>query len=531
MDRLVDTLRRVRIRLFLQEWMGFILWGLFFSCIACGVWVVLARCFAELGNPLQVCVVVFAAGFLVVTGIAIRRRPSLTEAALEADRRADLKERLTSSLELAGVEGPMIQALHADARTHLTRLDPAKHFSFVVPPHASWAFIPVVLFAAVYVLMPELDLTAFRQRQTEAAARAEATRVRVQRLESLARAMAPREGENAEAVVKVIKAIQRVAEDLRAGKISNKQGFARLTNAAEELEKMRADLAEQNRMPQRFDLSREAGIPEDIANAGRLAAKLQELRDKLIKGGWSGSELEWFEKEVADLAGSLGAKDGALREALSARLAELRGALKMKDLQSALRAMKSMEASVKDLSSVLEQLQKLETASKNLWEMRQAMLGSSDRCRFCGAILKPCVKKHGGTGCGWGHDCLGVCSACAGARRAIGPGMHGPGMHGAGRGAGNRVGPLPDAKTAFNPTTLPGRVTRDKVLLSILQKTAPEPGAKSTAEFLPGAFVKVQQQAEQALTKEEIPPGSREFVRQYFGSLEPQSRKKRPNPN
>ncbi len=90
----------------------------------------------------------------------------------------------------------------------------------------------------------------------------------------------------------------------------------------------------------------------------------------------------------------------------------------------------------------------------------------------------------------------------------------------AGQGRGGHVGELPDVNVGFKPTVLPGAMTRGKILASILQKGAPEEGAESTVEYLSGVFEDAVQEAEEALTKEEIPPGSKELVRAWFGSLE-----------
>ena len=69
---------------------------------------------------------------------------------------------------------------------------------------------------------------------------------------------------------------------------------------------------------------------------------------------------------------------------------------------------------------------------------------------------------------------------------------------------------------------LPGDMTKGKILAGIMQKAVPEEGAEPTQEFVVKTFESVQQEAEQALTKEEIPPAAKEYVRQYFGTLEPE---------
>jgi hypothetical protein len=66
---------------------------------------------------------------------------------------------------------------------------------------------------------------------------------------------------------------------------------------------------------------------------------------------------------------------------------------------------------------------------------------------------------------------------------------------------------------------LPGEVDQGEILMSIMERTSPEAeDAQSSAGFSE-SLTAVQREAEQALTHEEIPQGSKEFVRQYFGSL------------
>lgn len=531
MDPLISILHRVKRKLFFQQWIRLSVEGVFFSSVACGLWVVLTRCFPVLGNPLPACIGLLATGFVIATGLAIHRRGDLAHAALEADRRGGLQERLISSWELSGVEGPMVRALHEDARRHLAAVDFEKNFPFSSSRLMRWAFAPVILFLGVYALVPELDLLSFRAKEAEAAARAAATRVKVQRIEKVAEALRKIPADKPDALVEAAKGIERVAEDLRAGQISDKQAFARLAKVETNLDGIRQGLTERGRARRLLDLSLMSGIPDSRAKACRLAAKLQELREKLAQGAVTQDEIEWFETEIADLAKAMGGSESALSEALAGRLEKLRGSLKMKEVKSALAAMEDVEMSVKDLQSVLEQLQKTETAKNDLWEVRQALLEQSKTCRICGKPLKacpvgkdgkPCLLGEDGKACTLGQTVAGVCADCAGFPSA------GPGMRGPGRGRGGQVGPLPDDKVTLRPTTLPGRVTREKALLSILQRASPETGAKSSIEAVPDAFVKVEQEAEQALTKEEIPPGSKEFVRQYFGSLEPTGRRKKP---
>mgnify|MGYP000218509915 FL=1 len=121
-----------------------------------------------------------------------------------------------------------------------------------------------------------------------------------------------------------------------------------------------------------------------------------------------------------------------------------------------------------------------------------------------------------GTGAGWGRRGEGRSPWSAGTAQGSGQGMGGPGS-----GRGGNVGELPEVQAGLSPTFLPGEMTPGKVLSSIMKHNAPDEDPEATAEYVSQTIIEVQQAAEEALTKEEIPQGSKEFVRQYFGSLEP----------
>jgi hypothetical protein len=62
------------------------------------------------------------------------------------------------------------------------------------------------------------------------------------------------------------------------------------------------------------------------------------------------------------------------------------------------------------------------------------------------------------------------------------------------------------------------------------QRTAPTEEGRATFDYSAQALVQNQQQSEDSLNKEDISPGARELVQQYFGSLGPErSRAARPS--
>ncbi len=526
MDPLVATLQRLRRRLGLQLWLRRLFQGLVITSAVCCAWLVLTRCFPSLGNPIPVCTALIGVAIAATTVVALRGVPSLAQTALEADRRGNLKERLISSWELAGVEGPMIRELHADARNHLSALDPAEHFPFTASTAMRWMCVPIALFGVIYAVMPELDLLGLKRQAAEKTARESAVSAKVKKLESVARSLKDLKNQEHPRISDAISKIERIAQDLQAGTITEKPAFARLTEVGKELNKVTQDMTSQVQMHRGQGSGSELkGRPGDAVKGSLSEAvdKLREVRKKLKKGGLSAAESESLEKETAELAKTLADSNIALDETLSKALSKLRASLKSKDLDAAMQAAQSVETSLSDLKSLLEQIEKTEKATTDLWETQQALLGQSGTCRICGSELKPCPNGKDCAGCDLGNSCLGICPEC-GKSHGYGPGMNARGRGetgGKGEGDGGEVGPLPDAKVSLRPTTLPGQVTRGKALATIFQRSAPEQGAKPSVDQVSGEFVKVRQEAEEALTKEHIPPGSREFVRQYFGSIEP----------
>ncbi|MDX9973014.1 MAG: hypothetical protein RBU21_08495 [FCB group bacterium] len=526
MDTLSVVLRRIRRRMAFQQWLAFNVEALMMSLTLCVAICMLTRLFPSVLDPTYIYVACVALGVLAATGWAVYRRPKLLDAALEADKRLGLQERLSSSLSLEGVEGPMVEAVHADARGRLAQVDAAKAFPYYPPRAARWLAVPVLAFAAAS-FVPELDLFGLQQKQVEAKAKLETRRVQAERIKELAKPI--REAAStygAGDMADMPKALEQLADQLQSGEITEKQALAKVSSLSEDLQKRQENLKQNMPTPQLLDNLAEYGAARDAAKSiqkgefGQAAKEMQKLAEKMKKGELSPEEKKKLSEGMKKLADSLkSGKMGAnpeLAKALEKAAESMEGASgDMAGMEEALNDLENVELSMKDLASAMEQLQKLNVAQAQMMKWKQGQLGPSKFCRNCGKALKPCKEGKNCKGCKDGQ-CSGVCGSCAG------EGM-GAGMGGAGIGQGNTTGPLGDVNDAFEPTMLPGQMTQGKALLDIVQRTAPNPeDAQSTAEFIEGVVVDAQQEAEQALTKEEIPTGSKEFVRQYFGSLEPE---------
>ncbi len=524
MSPLIVNLRRVRRRLTLLAWLDALAWGLVMASGAACVWLVATRLFPVLGDAMPVFAGALALALAGASVLAFVRRPGLKQAALAADSRLELRERFTSSLEMAEVEdryegrtAEVIQALHEDARAHVNHLKVSRDFPVRLRPVHRWVLVPLLLFGLGYVALPEFDVLGQRARELEAKTKQDALQLKAKRLTDAAKRLRPPEKPEAGENKGVSRDLESLAAQLGRQEISEKQALARVTKLTERLEKQRAALEKKKPTPKLADAVRQMSVAKasarDLAQGrpAEAAQKLRDLQKKLREGNLSDKEKAALAQDLQALAKEMGGM-GLSADAAEA-LAKAGGKL---DAAAMDKLMEAMELSMEEMASVMEQMAKLDAAMLELGEWKQEMMGPSEFCRTCGKRLKPCKKGGKCKGCGEGHCCSGTCASCGSAAGA-GQGL---GLLGAGRGQGNVVGELPDAEVSMRPTMLPGPMTEGKLLADIMQRTAPEVGAESRVEFAPAVVIQVQQETEQALTQEEIPRGAKEFVRQYFGSLE-----------
>lgn len=521
-DVLVRTLKRLRRRLFAQMAFRHALHGLLVGAALALVWVIACRLFPVLGDPLIPAAILGGVSVLAGVAVAIARRPSLLQTALEADRRLELRERITSSLELAGVEGPMVEAVHADARRLLESRNAAEQFGFVAPRVTRWAAAAVAAFGVAYLFLPEFDLLGQRETAVEARQRDEANAVRVERLRQAAKPLSDAQVEADGELADALSELEGLTNDLQSGAINEKQALARIGNLAEKLREHRQALAASTPDLKVGSDRTKLSVSRELANAlqegrmGDAAQKAAEIQKKLA-AATSEDEKKKLREDLEALAEMMKESDSALGQALAQAMTDASTALQNGQTDEAQASLEEMLTALQDAQSVMDQLEQMDTTMQQLAEWQSDNLGPSDYCRQCGAELAECDGDAANCDAA-GHKHSGHCQACA---NGNGWGR-GSGMGGSGQGEGNEVGELPDVEVGLVPTKADGRITKGRMLAEILQRSAPESGEEPTVEALEGAFVEMQQEAEQALVKEEIPPASKEYVRQYFGSLEPE---------
>ena len=518
MDILRQTLQKARRRLFVALWARFTVRGLAWAIGTACLWVLLVRLFPVLGAPGAVVVGIVAIGLAGALTLACMKRPTDLTAALETDRRAALGERLTSSYELAGAQGEFFEALHVDARHHLKHVDVVRLFPLRPQKGIKPLALVCAAFAMAYVI-PELDILGYREQEEAKRKLVEARRVTAARIEDAANPLRELTRENEIGrLSSLVGDLDRIAEGVEEGSLTDKQALARLTKVGQELQEHQNELGQTFASPKTMAETSKAEKASAIGKAieqgdfskaaeemRALEQQLNEALEKAANGEDVGAELEALAEEMAQLAEMMGGDKSELGQAMGKAAEMLQkartgGACPSPANAAALAKQLAQMQAVQGMTGALSEMAMLSEAMDSLAVAGDNLLGEPGRFgRMAFSGNKP------GDGAGVGSL----------------PGT-GPGMRGPGHGQGGAIGDLPDSEFALDPTMLPGEMTQGKLLASIMQRAAPEEGAESTIEIVNQAITQVRQQTEQALTKEEIPPGSRELVREYFRTLEPE---------
>lgn len=512
---------KVRIRLAVHLGCLYSIRALLIATVAGCLWIVMTRLFPQLGDPAPVVGGVYIGAAILGLFWALWRYPSRVHTSLELDKRLNLKERVTSSLEMEGMEGPMIDALQQDVVDSIDFHSHKKVFPWLSTRGLPWLSAALIAASLVYMFLPVYDLTGHDERIAEANTNNAVKAVAVERIQAIKDALPKLDTANAEALSEMQLALSEMQRELEAGEITEKQALARLSNINDDLMAKRNALKQNNPKPkfagdmEKFSLAKELAGALQKGNMGKAAEMAKALQKKIEKGDLSKKEKAKLKKELKALSEQLGGENSKLGQALAKAAAGMDSG----DIQGTLDAMKEMEMSLGDLESVMKQMAQMDKAMEKLAEWKQSSLGDSDYCRKCGSKLTKCDGK-GGACKSKGHSHSGECKSgsCSGSKSGSGNGL---GLRGAGQGQGNRLGELPDVDVDFSPTKIPGPLTKGQILADIMQKASPELGEEATVQSISGAFIQLQQETEQALVQEEIPDASRELVRQYFGSLDP----------
>src|SRR6266545_150190 len=318
-----------------------------------------------------------AAGVCALAGLAIGgwRKPTQLEVARWVDDRKQLKERLSTALELsdAAVPADWKQLLVHDAARHAEALKPAELLPFRFPKLARWALAVLVL-AAGLGFVPEYRSKAHVQQQKD--------KVNVKEVGKQLADLTRRElVQRPPALPATLSAMEQVAElgdKLTKQTLTKGEAIKDIASMTDKITKQEKEL-QQNPPPKQ--LERAAREPANGANAspeamqkalGEAAAKSEKL-DKLAK------DMQKLQQQAANLSSDAKAS-AASREQLAQSLADLakqaqEAGASLEELDAAIEALKSNNTDqfIKDLEAASHDLDKMRQMAKSMQALKQQM--------------------------------------------------------------------------------------------------------------------------------------------------------------
>ncbi len=528
MSRLESNLRLVRRRLLWLKFQQTTFQILFYSSCIALLGLLISKLF-----PYELPLSIFFAGIagaslLGSLAIMLIRRMSLFGAAVAADEKLRLKERLSSAVLLERMDDPMVQALRVDAEKRSERIHPQRDFRIENPWQLRWSALPVVAIFVASLLIPNGDLFGIQDEDKEKTV-TQGTQREGERLKKSAEALRKRlekepRSELAKDLAPIVDEMEKLSEEMARSPVSKKRALAKLNKLSDQIRDRKksfpGDRISKDRLPTPLMTKMTRALNRALGenNLKKAMEELTKLQEKIAKG-------ELPEEEKDRLSDELSALAAALQDSpeLAKAMAKLAAKLNLKNLNLA-ELTEAFEGTLSELENLDALLAEMEFLDSVLWdvEARRLALAGLGRCAMCGKALDgECLNPD--CSCKDGEECIcagmcqgktGMCKGCS-ARCAMGLGLRG-----AGRGIGNRIPDPGNPLTNFEDTKIKGSMTRGKIL-GAMRVAGESLKGESTVEYVE-VFDQYESRAEDALVKEEIPRGYRNIVRGYFSAIQPE---------
>jgi len=277
------------------------------------------------------------------------RRPSLAAVAKTYDDSVDLKDRISSSVELLASGGPMVDALFSEAARAAERLEPRRAFPFRVPREGWLLPIPALLVAAA-ALLPGL-LSAGPPESPEVV---EAVTSRLGQLEDLIsreKAKDPTERRK-----ELVAELEKLHQELSRQKLDKKDAMAELAKMMESLDK-----AEEQKRQELQDLLRKL----------QAADRSESIAEQMKEGEYDEAALA-LDEEIDELKKELEEKrkEGASAEDLEKLEQQLR---KMQELQAKLFKLLDLRLDLQGMGEMIDFLTDFEGELADIDEMLEGL--------------------------------------------------------------------------------------------------------------------------------------------------------------
>ncbi len=482
------------------------------------------------------------AGLIAAAGYATLSRLTLFDAALAADVRLGLRERLSSAIALGGREGdPAVDALLEDAVLVARRIQPSRDFPFLISARAAhhlWPFLGVIL---IHFLVPQFDLFSSAQAREQKRAQAitaEQRQKEAERIEKIAqKAKEDATPTQAQEIAKYSKELEKLAADLKAGKIDEKAAIAEMSRVGEQVRLERQDIAKKSEAFQKATPSLQSeftrGMQKEMQNGEfqKAAEMAKDMAEKMSDPQNStAAEKEQMANDLKNMAEQLKNDNPKTAEAMQQAAEAMQKAAQAQQQGNQQAAREAMAQARQAMQQVSQQMLSQAEAAAMMQRLDQ-MQQSLDAQRRQMAQCMSCQGSQGREGeQGQGDSLEGQGE---GRRQGQGRGQMrtgqwqpgatqqwGNGMGGPGRGRGGEAQFDDSNKTGFVDTKPPGVANEGEIIAS-MSVDGPAQRGDSKVEYQQ-AFTEYRQKADDSLQRDMIPAGYRGVVRDYFDAISPE---------
>lgn len=464
-----------------------------------------------LAPTLAVCVAVVPAVSLVAFLASWSRRVSLLEAAVLADQRLELRERLSTALALEHRGGDFVAALVRDAEDHAREVAAAEVYPVVEWRYYRRAWLPTLLTAGLWFVPPlTIGSSAKSGTNTTAAQVAALTPAQQQQLNELANTVDAASAE-AGALLKLdalSSDIKRLAEEVAAGRKNALQAAAEVSRVQEQLERGRETAAQKIAAVRSMGDATKIGPLTAIEQAvkrgqfSQAAQALHELGERLAEGDLSADAITTAAQRLGELAKQMENIDRGLSDALgnAARALAVAAASNTQAGRDGQQATSASAEAVSQLHNLAQEMMALQEAAIQMATLdRLAQAAASCKSGLCGGGSLASAESNSG------HGQSGAQADQTG---------------GAGQGTG-AAPPVADGyPTQFQPAKADGTILPQGQVVGWMMVQGEQISGEAKAQ-LSAAVLESRQQEEHALTKEAVPLGYRQYVRQYFEAIDP----------
>ncbi|MCR9295648.1 MAG: hypothetical protein NXI32_23260, partial [bacterium] len=307
-------------------------------------------------------------------------RPSIADAAVEIDRRFDLRERLSSALVLGHEDRAteLGQALANDAERRAEKLDVRDRFSWGMNRRLLVPLLPALLVAGLTFLPDRAAPEVLAQQDDKALTQVKnSTKPLLEQIKKK-RELAEKQGLNA--AVDMFKKLEgELAKLQKDAKLDTKQTLAKLNDIKKQLDERREELGSAEALRKNLqNLDKlEAGPAEKLADAlkqgdfEKAEESLKDLMKKMQKGEMSTSDMQKLQKQLEQLKQAMTEAAEAHAQAKQNLQEQMDQAMAAGDMQKAAqlqRKLEQMQASDANIAQMQQMSEMLAEAQQSMQE-------------------------------------------------------------------------------------------------------------------------------------------------------------------